>query len=153
MSGSWTFTAPLWRWAAKQESADPGSWSFVTLPDEVADEAPAPKRKGTPAPEEPVVENAEPVAAQDPLTDPLPAASNGVAHSTAGDVSQGLPTRTPGDSPEINRDMPGLPGSDPSSDPLGVGAPAARSDAAKPITWRIGVRSQRALSARVPSMS
>ena len=38
MSGSWTFTAPLWRWAAKQESADPGSWSFVTLPDEVAEE-------------------------------------------------------------------------------------------------------------------
>jgi hypothetical protein len=34
----WTFTAPLWRWAAKQESADPGSWSFVTLPVEVGDE-------------------------------------------------------------------------------------------------------------------
>ena len=38
MSESWTFTAPLWRWAAKQESADPGSWSFVTLPDEVAED-------------------------------------------------------------------------------------------------------------------
>ena len=38
MSESWTFTAPLWRWAAKQESADPGSWSFVTLPHEVADD-------------------------------------------------------------------------------------------------------------------
>jgi Domain of unknown function (DUF1905) len=35
---SWTFTAPLWRWSAKQESSDPGSWSFVTLPVEVADE-------------------------------------------------------------------------------------------------------------------
>jgi hypothetical protein len=38
MSESWSFTAPLWRWAAKQESADPGSWSFVTLPVEVADD-------------------------------------------------------------------------------------------------------------------
>jgi Domain of unknown function (DUF1905) len=38
MSDSWTFTAPLWRWSAKQESADPGSWSFVTLPVEVADD-------------------------------------------------------------------------------------------------------------------
>ena len=36
MSG-WTFTAPLWRWTAKQESADPGAWSFVTLPLEVAE--------------------------------------------------------------------------------------------------------------------
>ena len=34
----WTFTAPLWRWSAKQESADPGSWSFVTLPVEVAED-------------------------------------------------------------------------------------------------------------------
>jgi hypothetical protein len=38
MSESWTFTAPLWRWSAKQESADPGSWSFVTLPVEVAED-------------------------------------------------------------------------------------------------------------------
>jgi hypothetical protein len=38
MSESWTFTAPLWRWSAKQESTDPGSWSFVTLPIEVAEE-------------------------------------------------------------------------------------------------------------------
>jgi hypothetical protein len=34
----WTFTAPLWRWSAKQRSADPGSWSFVTLPLDVADD-------------------------------------------------------------------------------------------------------------------
>jgi hypothetical protein len=33
-----TFTAPLWRWAARQESDSPGSWCFVTLPLEVADE-------------------------------------------------------------------------------------------------------------------
>jgi hypothetical protein len=38
MTQSWTFTAPLWRWTAKQESADPGAWSFVTLPVEVAEE-------------------------------------------------------------------------------------------------------------------
>ena len=38
MGESWTFTAQLWRWSAKQESADPGSWSFVTLPVEVADD-------------------------------------------------------------------------------------------------------------------
>jgi hypothetical protein len=34
----WTFSAPLWRWSAKQASADPGSWSFVTLPLDVADD-------------------------------------------------------------------------------------------------------------------
>lgn len=38
MSQTWTFTAPLWRWAAKQETADPGAWSFVTLPLEVAED-------------------------------------------------------------------------------------------------------------------
>ena len=34
-----TFTAPLWRWTARRrESADSSSWSFVTLPPDVADE-------------------------------------------------------------------------------------------------------------------
>ena len=33
-----TFTAPLWRWEARRESSDAGSWCFVTLPHEVADE-------------------------------------------------------------------------------------------------------------------
>ncbi|MDT0186873.1 DUF1905 domain-containing protein [Microbacterium sp. ARD31] len=35
---SFTFTAPLWRWTARKESADTGAWSFVTLPVDVADE-------------------------------------------------------------------------------------------------------------------
>ena len=38
MAESWTFTAPLWRWSAKAESADPGSWSFVTLPHDIAED-------------------------------------------------------------------------------------------------------------------
>jgi Domain of unknown function (DUF1905) len=38
VSETWTFTAPLWRWSAKQEGADPGAWSFVTLPVDVADD-------------------------------------------------------------------------------------------------------------------
>jgi hypothetical protein len=28
----------LWRWSAKQDSADPGAWSFITLPIEVAED-------------------------------------------------------------------------------------------------------------------
>ena len=38
MADSFTFTAPLWRWTAREESTDAGAWSFVTLPPEVADE-------------------------------------------------------------------------------------------------------------------
>ena len=37
MSERLTFTAPLWRWTARKESADAGAWSFVTLPPDVAD--------------------------------------------------------------------------------------------------------------------
>ena len=33
-----TFTARLWRWTAREESADTGAWSFVTLPPDVAEE-------------------------------------------------------------------------------------------------------------------
>ncbi|HEY0644737.1 MAG TPA: DUF1905 domain-containing protein [Nocardioides sp.] len=38
MSDAFTFTAPLWRWTAREQSADTGAWSFVTLPTDVADE-------------------------------------------------------------------------------------------------------------------
>jgi len=38
MTSLLTFTAPLWRWQARKESADTGSWCFVTLPPEVVDE-------------------------------------------------------------------------------------------------------------------
>ena len=34
---SYAFTAPLWRWEAKDEAAS-GSWFFVSLPFEVSDE-------------------------------------------------------------------------------------------------------------------
>jgi hypothetical protein len=41
-SPSFTFTAPLWRWTAREtsreESGDAGAWSFVTLPVDVAEE-------------------------------------------------------------------------------------------------------------------
>ena len=33
-----TFTAELWRWTARKESADTGAWCFVTLPLDLADE-------------------------------------------------------------------------------------------------------------------
>ena len=33
-----TFTAPLWRWQARKESADTGAWCFVTLPPDVSDD-------------------------------------------------------------------------------------------------------------------
>ena len=32
-----TFTAELWRWTARKESADSGAWCFVTLPLDLAD--------------------------------------------------------------------------------------------------------------------
>jgi hypothetical protein len=38
MADGWTFTAPLWRWTARKESADAGAWSFATLPTEVSEE-------------------------------------------------------------------------------------------------------------------
>ena len=34
---SMTFTAPLWRWSARRETADPSAWCFVTLPLEVSE--------------------------------------------------------------------------------------------------------------------
>ena len=38
MAVAFTFTAPLWRWTARDESSDTGAWCFVTLPPEVAEE-------------------------------------------------------------------------------------------------------------------
>ena len=38
MPDRFTFTAPLWRWTARKESSDGGSWCFVTLPPDVVDE-------------------------------------------------------------------------------------------------------------------
>jgi len=38
MADAFTFTAPLWRWTARDESSDTGAWCFVTLPPEVAEE-------------------------------------------------------------------------------------------------------------------
>jgi len=35
---AFTFTARLWRWSARQETADPSAWCFVTLPTEVSEE-------------------------------------------------------------------------------------------------------------------
>lgn len=34
---SFTFTAPLWRWSARQETTDPSSWIFLTVPFEVSE--------------------------------------------------------------------------------------------------------------------
>ena len=34
MTASYTFTAPLWQWQAKEGTAEPGSWCFVTVPRE-----------------------------------------------------------------------------------------------------------------------
>ena len=33
-----TFTAELWRWTARKDSADAGAWCFVTLPVDLADD-------------------------------------------------------------------------------------------------------------------
>lgn len=33
-----TFTAELWRWTARERSADSGAWCFVTLPLDLAEE-------------------------------------------------------------------------------------------------------------------
>ena len=33
-----TFTAELWRWSAREGSADTGAWCFVTLPPDLADD-------------------------------------------------------------------------------------------------------------------
>lgn len=38
MTEEFTFTATLWRWSARQETADPSAWCFVTLPPEISDE-------------------------------------------------------------------------------------------------------------------
>jgi len=35
---AFTFTAPLWRWSARQESTDPSSWVFLSLPLAVSEE-------------------------------------------------------------------------------------------------------------------
>ena len=46
VSDSFTFTATLWRWTARRETADPSAWCFVTVPPEVSDEVRA--RAGEP---------------------------------------------------------------------------------------------------------
>ena len=38
VSSELVFTAPLWRWSARQETRDPSAWCFVTLPPEVSEE-------------------------------------------------------------------------------------------------------------------
>lgn len=38
MSDAFTFTATLWVWSAREETADPSAWCFVTLPPDVCDE-------------------------------------------------------------------------------------------------------------------
>ncbi len=38
MADRFTFTAPLWRWTAREDTGDAGAWCFVTLPIDVADE-------------------------------------------------------------------------------------------------------------------
>ena len=38
MSEAHTFTAPLWRWSARADTADPSAWCFVTLPPGISEE-------------------------------------------------------------------------------------------------------------------
>lgn len=38
MADSFSFTASLWRWTAREGSDDAGAWSFVTLPPEVSED-------------------------------------------------------------------------------------------------------------------
>ncbi|RYB89221.1 DUF1905 domain-containing protein [Nocardioides glacieisoli] len=38
MADSFSFTASLWRWTAREKSDDAGAWSFVTLPPEVSED-------------------------------------------------------------------------------------------------------------------
>jgi hypothetical protein len=38
VSSELVFTAPLWRWSARQETRDPSAWCFVTLPPEMSEE-------------------------------------------------------------------------------------------------------------------
>jgi hypothetical protein len=38
VSETFTFTAPLWRWSAREGTSDPGAWCFVTVPQDISDE-------------------------------------------------------------------------------------------------------------------
>jgi len=38
VSDGFTFTARLWVWSARNETADPSAWCFVTLPPDVSEE-------------------------------------------------------------------------------------------------------------------